>query len=124
MSPGLASSRCSVTIAFPPERRIYSRYPVELGLSYRLSGSRQKTLEGVGNTLNLSTGGVLFSAGQSLPAGSDAEVSLEWPASWRADCPLRLILTAFGKVVRSSETGTAVSIMRWESRILSPQACA
>jgi len=121
MSPGLASTRLPATIALPTERRTYCRFPVRLSLRFKLSGHQRIPLEGLGNTLNLSTGGVLFSAGQSLPVGSDAELSIEWPAS-RADCPFRLQLTIVGTVLRSSETGTAVRIAQWEFHAVGPGA--
>jgi hypothetical protein len=61
---------------------------------------------GSGTTLDVSSGGVLFKADDSLPAGSFVELTLKWPFLLKDVYPLKLVMR--GRVVRSDEKGIAV----------------
>ena len=105
----------AVALATDPsstERRSHLRYPVALDLHYRLFGRRAPRLEGAGKTCNLSTGGIFFCADRSLPEGLSVELSIDWPVRLEGKCLLRLRIA--GRIIRSSEMGTAVKTTRYE----------
>jgi len=115
MTPHLAPRRLSVVPRpFVPERRVFARYGLELNLRYKLWMKDQVVAEGEGKTCNLSTGGIFFQTDRRLPRGFGVELSIDWPILLDGSCPLRL--TIMGDVVRNSELGTGVKIVRYEFR--------
>ena len=94
-----------------PDRRNTDRFPLENNLRYRLQDGKQA---GAGQTLNMSSGGILFTAESQLPIGEHVEISVEWPAQLNARCGLKLV--ALGKVVRSSADAAAVRIEKYDFR--------
>jgi hypothetical protein len=66
----------------------------------------------VGRTLNIGSGGILFTTEERLPMGRPVEVSVNWPVRLDGTCPLQFV--AVGKVVRSENTAAAVQIERYE----------
>jgi len=111
MSPDLAPDR-ALAADRPAERRSHSRYGVELDLHYKLLWRQRVRDEGTGKTCDLSTGGIFFRADRSLPKGWPVELAIDWPMRLDGICPLQL--RVMGKIVRSSETGTAVKITHHE----------
>lgn len=97
---------------FHSERRSTDRFPIQSQLRYKLmeAGSASQT----GRTLNISSTGILFTAGAHLPVGQRVEVSVDWPAQLNEHCGLKLV--ALGKVVRSSPAATAVRIEKYDFR--------
>jgi hypothetical protein len=95
-----------------PERRNNSRYPLQEELSYRVIQTSADTVTGSGATVNMGSGGILFTTQEKLPVGRTVEVAVNWPAKLGGICPLRLV--AIGRVVRSEETCAAVRIQRYE----------
>jgi PilZ domain len=69
---------------------------------------------GVGKTLNISSSGVLFTAGHDLALGTRLEVSISWPAQLNDRCLLNLV--ARGRVVRRDEGQLALQIQQYEFR--------
>jgi hypothetical protein len=69
---------------------------------------------GMGTTLNIGSGGVLFTTEQRLPIGRVVEVAVNWPARLDGTCALKFV--ASGRVVRSEEGRAAVRIERYEFR--------
>jgi hypothetical protein len=94
-----------------PDRRYTDRFPLENALRYKLQEGNQA---GTGQTLNMSSGGILFTAESRLPVGEQIEVSVEWPAQLNARCGLKLV--ALGKVVRSTTDVAAVRIEKYDFR--------
>ncbi len=88
------------------DKRSHHRYPIELEVEYKLLGKGRSDLFGCGKTCNISSGGVLFEALESPPAGSTIELMLSWPFLLEGVCPLRLLMR--GRVVRND--GHAVAI--------------
>jgi hypothetical protein len=101
------------------DRRGADRFPIRRELSYRLVGRKGVNLTGVGNTVNMSSSGVLFTTESRLFIGSSVEVSISWPAQLNSSIPLKLI--ARGRVVRSDDAGTAIEIQHTEFRTQASQ---
>ena len=112
MSPDLASRRAYAVNPVAGERRARLRYAVELDLRYKVTWRQQVLHEGSGKTYDFSRSGIFFSSYQALPKGLPVELLIDWPMLLDGVCPLQLRIS--GKVLRSSEAGTAVKIMRHE----------
>jgi hypothetical protein len=69
-------------------------------------------VSGVGTTLNIGSGGILFTTEDRLPLGRMVEMSVNWPARLDGVCPLQFVAT--GRVVRSDPRRAAVRIERYE----------
>jgi hypothetical protein len=75
---------------------------------------RSSRVIGTGRTLNIGSGGVLFTTEEQLPLGRSVELSVNWPARLDGTCPLKFV--AVGRVVRSEAEIAAVRIERYEFR--------
>src|ERR1035437_5885363 len=95
-----------------PDRRGTSRFPVREDLRYRVVQSRTAEVSGVGSTLNIGSGGILFTTEDKLPLGLMVELAVNWPAMLDGVCPLQFVAT--GRVVRSEAQRAAVRIERYE----------
>src|SRR5215831_20689236 len=104
------------------ERRGTSRFPLREDVRYRVVQSKSQKIFGLGTTLNIGSGGVLFTTEDPLPLGRLVELSVNWPARLDGICPLQFVAT--GRVVRSEPTCAAVRIERYEfkTRSLKPAA--
>jgi c-di-GMP-binding flagellar brake protein YcgR len=94
------------------ERRRAGRYSIERDLTWKWQGRRTRQSAEHGRTLNISSGGVLFTTGFSLPLGKLVEVGINWPAAPETEGALQL--TAKGRVVRSDAGCAAVEFRRRE----------
>ena len=94
------------------ERRATDRFPLENELRYKLVEARRLPETGHGRTLNMSSGGILFTAERALPVGLRVEVSVDWPAQLNEHCRLKLV--ALGKVVRSDIASAAIRIEKYD----------
>ena len=97
----------------PADRRRTSRFPVKEELKYRVMHKSSK-ISGTGRTLDIGSGGILFTTEQEIPIGRTVEISVNWPARLGGTCPLKFV--ALGRVVRSETTKAAVRIERYEFR--------
>ena len=97
-----------------PDRRGRSRFPVRQDVRYRVLHSKAANVVGSGTTLNMGSGGILFTTEDKLPIGQTAEVFVNWPARLDGICPLQFVVT--GRVVRSEDTQAVVRIDRYEFR--------
>ena len=95
------------------ERRGTSRFPLSEEVRYKLLHGKIITT-GAGKTLNIGSGGVLFTTEERLPIGRLIELTVNWPARLDGTCPLKFVAT--GRVVRSEDTRAAVRIERYEFR--------
>jgi PilZ domain len=95
------------------DRRTSNRMPIEREVRYKVMGGK-KTIKqaGLGKTLNMSSGGVLFTTETPLPAGERVELNVSWPAQLNDVLPLKLV--AMGRLVRTDETQAAISVERYE----------
>jgi len=94
------------------ERRGTSRFPMRESVRYRLMHSKTDFISGSGRTLNIGSGGILFTTEELLPVGRSVELSVDWPAQLDGNCPLKFV--AIGRVVRSGPKQAAVRIERYE----------
>jgi c-di-GMP-binding flagellar brake protein YcgR len=96
------------------ERRGTSRFPLQEEVKYKVLHTRSVNTCGSGRTLNISSGGILFSTEERLVVGRMVEISVNWPARLDGICPLKFV--AVGRVVRADEDCAAVRIERYEFR--------
>ena len=110
MNTSTDSSRAP--IGGSPERRGTNRFPVCEDVRYRLIQARTAKIIGCGTTLNIGSGGILFTTEDRLPIGRVVELSVNWPARLDGICPLQFVAT--GRVIRSEAQRAAVRIERYE----------
>ena len=94
------------------DRRETSRFPVREEVRSRVLHAKGLPASGVGKTLDIGSGGILFTTEERLPMGRLVEVAVNWPVRLGGDCPLQFVVV--GKVVRSEATKAAVQITRYE----------
>jgi hypothetical protein len=111
-NPGLLT-----LVEHPPagiaDRRTASRFPLRLAIRCRGIGPFQ-SLDPItlGESLNVSSKGLLFSSSHVFLPGQVIEVFIEWPIL--LENRIRLTLVAEGIVVRSAGTHTAVSVKKYQ----------
>jgi hypothetical protein len=96
------------------ERRNDRRYGIRLDLRWKLVRRRRVLDSGVGYTVDLSSGGILFDPGRQLPLGLNVELSISWPVLLGNVAPLQLIVS--GKIVRGGENRIAIAMLQHEFR--------
>ena len=89
------------------------RFPMNRELRYKLLEDERIMAVGLGNTTDMSSGGVAFHSDGDLPKGSFIELSISWPALLDDVCPMRLIVV--GRVLRVAGTKVC-SVEKWEFR--------
>jgi hypothetical protein len=98
------------------DRRHNRRYDISLELRWKRL-RRGKVLEvGTGETIDISSGGILFRAEKALPLGDRLELAVGWPVL--VDNFPRLQLIVSGIVVRSNGTQNAITMIQHEFRTL------
>jgi len=100
------------TIENMADRRGNSRFPVREEVRYRVLNAKSLNVTGVGRTLNISSGGILFTTEERLPMGKLVEVAVNWPARLGGSCALKFVVV--GRVVRAEDDKAAVRIERYE----------
>src|SRR5438477_8827026 len=118
----ISTDTTSANIGGLHERRGTNRFPVQQDVRYRLVQSRISKVTGSGTTLNMGSGGILFTTEEKLALGRTVELSVSWPARLDGICPLQFVAT--GRVVRSEADRAAVRIERYEFKTRSSQAFA
>ncbi len=103
-----------------PDRRGNSRFPVQERIRYRTVHSKALEHSGSGTTVNISSGGILFTTEQPLPMGRQVELSVNWPARLEGRCALNFV--AVGRIVRSDKARAAVRIQRYEFKTRGPSS--
>jgi hypothetical protein len=97
------------------DRRGSDRFPIEREMRYRLTSKRDVGTEGSGQTVNISSNGVLFrTADAGLVPGKRIEMSINWPAQLDNRCFLKLV--ARGRITRVTGDEVAVEIHQYEFR--------
>jgi len=90
----------------PSDRRSKRRYPIHLEVQYKLLRHRRVERLGLGRTLNISSGGVLFEADGLLPTSGPIELALNWPFLLHGSCNLKLVMR--GRIVRANDKAIAI----------------
>jgi hypothetical protein len=97
------------------ERRGSNRFPIERAVVFKSLGRRPETIQlGRGQTINMSSTGVLFTTDKELAPGGRVELSISWPAQLDHSSPLKLV--AKGRVVRTEPGKAALEIQQYEFR--------
>lgn len=96
------------------DRRSDRRYELPLELRWKLIRRRKVLYTGEGQTLDLSSGGILFDSRRPLPVGLDVELSISWPILLNNSAPLQLVV--MGRIVRSTGTQVAIRMVQHEFR--------
>ena len=97
-----------------PERRASTRFPLAMDVGYALMGCRGQRKTGSGQTIDVSSSGLSFTADRPLLSGQKLKVAIDWPVL--LDGGVRLQLVMSGVVVRTSGTATALQIHWHEFR--------
>jgi hypothetical protein len=103
------------------ERRSSDRFPIMRELRYKVV-SKNNEHAGAGVTVNISSGGVLFTTETPLIPGKRVEMAISWPAQLDHKTALKLI--ARGRVVRSESGCAAVQIDQYEFRTMGAHGLA
>ena len=96
------------------ERRQDRRYGLQLELKWKLIRRRRVLDTGTGQTIDVSSGGILFDTGRHLPEGLNVELSISWPVLLHNVAPMQLI--AAGKIVRADGRRVAIQTVQHEFR--------
>jgi hypothetical protein len=96
------------------DRRQDRRYSIHLDLRWKLIRRRRVLDSGVGKTVDLSSGGILFDPGRALPVGLNVELAISWPVLLRNEAPMQLIVS--GRIVRVGQNLIAVAMAQHEFR--------
>ena len=98
------------------ERRVKARFPVELNVRYQILGA-SSTVSGVGQTVNISSSGMLLACDTHVPEGSRIKIFVEWPSLLNGTTPLQLITV--GTVVRCVAIGISIVFESYQFRTMS-----
>src|ERR1700759_2366980 len=96
------------------DRRSDRRDGIHLDLRWKLIRRRRVLDSGVGHTIDLSSGGILFDPGRPLPVGLNVELAIQWPVLLRNVAPLQLMVS--GRIVRSGQNRIAIAMVQHEFR--------
>jgi hypothetical protein len=94
------------------ERRRRIRFPIELGAHYTVD--RRNDVSGTGQTVNISSNGVLITSAHEVSPDTSIRVVIEWPILLGDVSALALHI--HGRVVRSDHGLVAVQFLRHEWR--------
>jgi PilZ domain len=101
------------------DRRKSKRWPIEREVRYKVVGG-QRGFYGSGKTINMSSGGVLFTIEYALSNKQLIELAVSWPVKLNGAISLQLV--ALGRVVRAEETQAAITIERYEFKTCTSRA--
>jgi PilZ domain len=94
------------------DRRLTRRYPIAAEVEFRAVGRDGLPFRGAGQTINLSTGGILFQSEQTLAPGTRIELTIAWPARLNDSVDLNLCVS--GRIARTDGKSHAVRIREHE----------
>jgi hypothetical protein len=90
------------------DRRRATRYDLRLNIQYALPRLGAAPVTGTGESVNVSSSGVLFRSNSKLPKGDLIVAAVDWPVAAPDNEPLCLVLT--GYVVRTKGAVAAISM--------------
>ncbi len=95
------------------DRRVKSRYPLELKVRYQTVGLAGP-VAGVGQTVNMSSSGMLLACASNIPEGTRLKMFVEWPSLLNGTTPLQLLTV--GTVVRCTRIGVSIVFDSYQFR--------
>lgn len=98
----------------PNDRRSKTRFPIHRDLRYKLLEDGVVVGSGMGETVDMASGGVAFQIEHALKVGAFVELSISWPVLLSDSCAMRLIV--FGTVVRAWGKRSACRVNKYEFR--------
>jgi hypothetical protein len=104
--------------AFALDRRSRKRFPLRMGMWFRPAGQRLPVEWTAGESVNLSSTGLLFSSGDRVSPGQQIEALIDWPARLNNCVDLRLAVE--GTIVRSAGEKAAMRVDRYEFQLRNP----
>ena len=96
------------------ERRHSRRFPMNCSLQGHLIGKDAAFSQVSGQTINMSSSGILFTTQERLLLGRRMELAVSWPALLNRECPLKFVVR--GRIVRNDPNCSAVTIEHYEFR--------
>lgn len=106
----------------PNERRAKTRFPIRRELRYKLLQDDVAVEFGMGETIDMASGGMAFQIEHPLTVGAFVELSISWPVLLGGSCAMRLIV--FGRIVRAWGKTSACRVDKYEfrtqARVLQP----
>lgn len=97
-------------------RRRTGRFPIVREVRYRVA-SRDNVFEtGVGNTVNISSAGALFTTETPLLPGRRIELAISWPVELNRNTALKLV--ARGRIVRVEDGKAAAEFQHVEFKTM------
>jgi hypothetical protein len=100
-----------VSMSTAEERRASQRFPIERHVRFKVRGV-QPALAGTGTTVNMSSGGVLFTTDQHLRKGCPVMLEIRWPVLLDDVRPLKLVTR--GPIIWCGGGRAAMHIQKWE----------
>ena len=95
-----------------------ARFKIEREVRYKVLSKKPTDEVGAGQTINMSSSGVLFKGNAFLVPGKRVELSISWPAQLNNKANLKLV--AWGRVVRCEGGCAAIEIQQYEFRTAGP----
>jgi hypothetical protein len=96
------------------DRRAKHRFAIERELRFKVLDGHRPTTIGIGNTRDISSGGVAFVTMTKLVPGTLMEISISWPVLLDETCLMRLVV--LGRVVRTHRQVVACTVDKYEFR--------
>ena len=96
------------------ERRSKTRFPIHRDLRYKLLEDDLVIESGMGETIDMASGGMAFQIEHPLKVGAFIELSISWPVLLDDTCAMRLII--FGRIIRASGNRSACCVDKYEFR--------
>ena len=96
------------------ERRSSRRYPIRLGLTFKLRRDGKVVGTGAGQSVDISSRGLLFESSGALLTDCRIEIVIAWPELLNQEIELNLCVSA--RTVRAWDRFTAVSFERYVFR--------
>jgi hypothetical protein len=96
------------------DRRKKFRFPIQREVRYKVLDRDRIVAAGSGETVNIGSGGMAFSAERELKPGTFVELSISWPVLLDENCPMRLVV--FGRLLRSTGRRAACTVDKYEFR--------
>lgn len=102
------------------DRRTDRRYELRLDLRWKLIRRRRILETGTGETVDFSSGGVLFDSGRPMPVGLNVELAISWPVLLHNVAQLQLVVS--GRIVRTQGSRAAIQMTQHEFRTVGTPA--